>query len=142
MGGKFQSIGLLVFVVTVLAGAPRLHAHHAFSAEFDPDKPITLKGKVSKVLWTNPHAWIYVDVVDKNGKVITWMVEGGPPNALVKRGWRKDSLAVGTEILVEGFRARNGTPTANGSNVTLPDGKVLFVGSSGTGAPYDKPGER
>lgn len=110
-------------------------AHHAFSAEFDANKPVTLRGTVTKIEWINPHIWISIDVKGPDGKVVTWAVEGGAPNALFRRGWRKDSLPPGTEILVEGFQAKNGTSTANGIDVTFADGRRLFVGSSGTGAP-------
>jgi hypothetical protein len=113
-------------------------AHHAFSAEFDAKRPVKLRGTVTKMEWINPHSWIHIDVKDDKGKVIAWMVEGGAPNALLRRGFTKDSLPVGTEILVEGYQAKDGSTRANGRDITLPDGKKLFVGSSGTGAPYDK----
>lgn len=122
----------------VLAAAS-VSAHHAFAAEFDANKPITLKGTVTKMEWINPHSWIHLDVKGPDGKVVSWMIEGGAPNALLRRGFSKDSLPPGTEILVEGFQAKNGTHKANGRDLTLPDGKKLFVGSSGTGAPGEKP---
>ncbi len=112
-------------------------AHHAFSAEFDATKPVRLRGKVTKIEWVNPHAWIHIDVVDDEGNVQSWMVETGPPGALVRRGWRKDSVHPGTEVVVEGYQATDGAQRANGRDVTLPDGRRLFVGSSGTGAPKD-----
>ncbi len=112
-------------------------AHHAFAAEFDATKPVRLRGKVTRVEWVNPHAWIHIDVTEEDGSVTAWMVECGPPGALVRRGWRKDSVAPGTEVLVEGYQAIDGAPRANGRDVTLPDGRRLFAGSSGTGAPYD-----
>ena len=124
-------------VVALLAGVPVV-AHHAFSAEFDAKRPVKLRGTVTKMEWINPHSWIHIDVKDDKGKVIAWMVEGGAPNALLRRGFTKDSLPVGTEILVEGYQAKDGSTRANGRDITLPDGKKLFVGSSGTGAPYDK----
>lgn len=115
-----------------------LMAHHAFSAEFDANQPVTLKGAVTKVEWINPHSWLYIDVKDQStGKVVSWKVEMGAPNQLLRRGWNKNSLPAGTEVVVEGYRAKNGSDIANGGNVTLADGKKLFVGSSGTGAPYD-----
>jgi hypothetical protein len=113
-------------------------AHHAFSAEFDAKRPVKLRGTVTKMEWINPHSWIHIDVKDGKGKVESWMVEGGAPNALLRRGFTKESLPVGTEILVEGYQAKDGSNRANGRDITLPDGKKLFVGSSGTGAPYDK----
>jgi hypothetical protein len=122
----------------VLAGtAVPLRAHHAFAAEFDSTQPITLRGSVTRVEWINPHTWIHLDVKDSSGKVIEWMIEGGTPNTLLRRGVDKNSLPAGTEIIVEGYRAKNGTNRANGRDLTLPNGRKLFLGSSGTGAPAD-----
>jgi hypothetical protein len=115
-------------------------AHHSFAAEFDAKQPITLKGTVVKMEWINPHSWIHMDVKNPDGTVTRWMVEGGTPNTLVRRGFTKASLKEGTEITVEGYRAKNGANRANGSDLILPDGKRLFMGSSGTGAPKD-PGD-
>jgi Family of unknown function (DUF6152) len=112
-------------------------AHHAFAAEFDVNKPLVLKGTVTKMEWINPHAWIHIDVKDPDGKVTSWMVEAGAPNGLLRRGFTKDSLPAGTAVVVEGWQAKDGSNRANGSNITLPDGKKLFVGSSGTGAPFE-----
>ena len=124
-------------IAMTMLGAP-LVAHHAFSAEFDASQPVTLKGAVTKVEWINPHSWLYIDVKDQaTGKVVSWKVEMGAPNQLLRRGWNKSSLPAGTEVVVEGYRAKNGSDIANGGNVTLADGRKLFVGSSGTGAPYD-----
>jgi uncharacterized protein DUF6152 len=125
--------GLVVFV----CGAP-LVAHHAFGGEFDANKPVLLKGKVTRVEWVNPHAWIHVAHVKPDGTTEEWMVEGGTPNTLLRRGFTKDSLKPGTEIVVDGYQARDHTLLrANGRNVTFADGRKLFLGSSGTGAPVD-----
>jgi hypothetical protein len=105
-------------------------AHHAFAAEFDLKKPVTLHGKVTKMEWVNPHAWIHLDVTGPDGKVTSWMVEGGSPNILLRRGFTKNSLETGTEIVVEGYQAKNGENRANGANITFNDGKRLFLGGS------------
>ncbi|HET6206981.1 MAG TPA: DUF6152 family protein [Terracidiphilus sp.] len=114
-------------------------AHHAFSAEFDEKKPLKLVGRVTKMDWINPHAWIHMDVKGDDGKVVSWMVELGPPNALLKRGWNKNSLPEGTEIVVDGYQSKDGELRLNGRDLTFPDGKKLFAGSSGTGAPDERP---
>jgi hypothetical protein len=116
-------------------------AHHAFAAEFDSKRPVTFKATVTKVEWVNPHVWIHVEVKRPDGKVEPWAIEGGTPNVLFRRGFTKKSLAPGTEIAIDGYQAKDGTRRANGRDLTLPDGKKLFLGSSGTGAPYElKPG--
>jgi len=126
-------------VFAVAAAAVPVIAHHSFAAEFDAKKPVKLRGTVTKMEWINPHSWIHIDVKTPDGKVEQWMVEGGAPNALLRRGWNKNSLLPGTEILVEGFQAKDGAMRANGRDITFPDGKKLFVGSSGTGAPDERP---
>lgn len=124
---------LLASVVAALS-APAF-AHHAFAGEFDASKPITLRGKVTRVEWINPHAWLHMDVVNAEGKVESWRIEAGSPNTLVRRGMTRDSIPTGTEIVVFGYRHRNGSNAANGRDVTLPDGSKLFLSSPGTGAP-------
>ena len=120
----------------LLAGAA-VQAHHAFAAEFDASRPVRLRGKITKMEWINPHAWMHLDVEKEDGTVESWMIEAGPPGALVRRGWSKDSVIPGTEVLVEGYQAIDGAFRANGRDVTFPDGRRLFAGSSGTGAPLD-----
>ena len=123
----------------VTAAAVPVVAHHSFAAEFDAKKPVKLRGTVIKMEWINPHSWIHIAVKNDDGTTSTWMVEGGAPNALIRRGWNRNSLPPGTEILVEGFQAKDGANRANGRDITFPDGKKLFVGSSGTGAPDERP---
>ena len=125
--------------VALLCAVASVRAHHAFAAEFDAQKPIKLEGTVTKVEWINPHAWIHIDVKRPDGTVEQWMIEGGTPNAMFRRGFTKDSLKAGTQIVVDGYQAKNGTLRANGRDLRLPDGRTLFVGSSGTGAPGDRP---
>jgi hypothetical protein len=137
---RSKLFGVFAGVAFVLAAAvmPAV-AHHSFAAEFDAKKPVKLKGTVTKMEWINPHSWIHIDVKTPDGKIEQWMVEGGAPNALLRRGWNKKSLPPGTEILVEGFQAKDGALRANGRDITFADGKKLFVGSSGTGAPDERP---
>jgi hypothetical protein len=117
----------LVGGLLVLGGAVHVLAHHSFSAEFDINRPIELSGAVTRVEWINPHAWIHVDVLRTNGTIESWAIETGTPNTLLRRGLRKMDLPIGTEIKVSGFQARDGTAKANGVNVTLPDGRNLFL---------------
>jgi hypothetical protein len=133
-------VGALAVAGTVF-GAASAFAHHAFAAEFDANKPVNLRGNVVRIEWINPHAWIHIDQKMPDGSVQHWMVEGGTPNTLLRRGITKDSLKIGTEIVVRGYQSKDGLCTpkcrANGRDVTFPDGRKLFMGSSGTGAPTD-----
>jgi hypothetical protein len=120
----------LLAVGLVLAAEPLvMFAHHSFAAEYDGNQPVTLKGTLTKVEWVNPHGWIYVDVPDKDGKVVNWAVEFGSPNALLRRGLRRSDFPAGMEVTVKGFLAKDGRPTVNASGVTLPDGRNLYTGS-------------
>jgi hypothetical protein len=123
-------------VSTLLVCAP-LAAHHAFSAEFDAARPVEFQGKVVKMEWINPHTWIHVTVESPPELAGTWRIEGGPPNTLYRRGFTKTSLLPGTVLFIDGFQAKDGSQTANGRQVTFADGRKLFLGSSGTGAPRD-----
>lgn len=125
----------LLMVALLGPGRTVPSAHHSFAAEFDINKPVTLKGTVTTMKWINPHAWLYIDVKDADGKVTNWACEFGLPQALYRRGWRPKDLPVGTEVTLTGWRAKDNSPTANANSVTLPDGRRLFAGSSGAGAP-------
>ena len=128
---------ILGAAVTAAAATVPVLAHHAFSAEFDSTAPVTLRGPVTKIEWINPHAWIHVENKTAGGKSEIWMVEGGTPNTLQRNGIARDSIKIGTEIVVSGYRAKDGRMRANGRDITFPDGRTLFMGSSGTGAPRD-----
>ncbi len=131
-----KTLALAAAALLAVTGGPAA-AHHAFSAEFDADKPLTLKGKVTKMQWINPHAWIHIEVEGEDGKVEAWACEGGTPNTLLRRGFDRNSLLPGTEIVVDGYQAKDGSNKMNGRDITFPDGRKLFMGSSGTGAPRD-----
>lgn len=125
-------------IAAVLLGASAsVLGHHAFSSEFDANAPVTLRGPVTKVEWINPHAWVHMEVKGPDGKPQIWMVEGGTPNTLQRGGITRDSIKIGTVIVVAGYKAKDGRLRANGRDMTLPDGRTLFMGSSGTGAPKD-----
>jgi hypothetical protein len=137
--GKHSQLDYLVLVAIIAAFgvSPSLRAHHSFAAEFDGNQPVTLTGTVVQMDWVNPHTWIHLDVKNPDGSLTRWMIEGGTPNTLVRRGFTKKSLETGTEVTIHGYRAKNGANRANGADMILPDGKRLFMGSSGTGAPFD-----
>jgi hypothetical protein len=139
-----NNMWIAVTAAVLLTFGASLRAHHAFSAEFDANAPVTLRGPITRVEWINPHAWIHMEVKATNGKPEIWMVEGGTPNTLQRGGVTRDSLKIGTVIVVEGYRAKDGRLRANGRDITYPDGRTLFMGSSGTGAPRDgrDPNER
>src|SRR5215475_13138014 len=134
-----KALVVLSAAVVLLSVTVPVFAHHAFAAEFDAAKPVKFKGTVTKMEWINPHAWIHIDVKGEDGKVTPWMIEAAAPNALLRRGWTKSSLPADTEIMVEGYQAKDGTNRANGSIITFTDGKKLFVGSS-AGDPGAAPG--
>jgi hypothetical protein len=131
-----------VVLVGLLGGGVPLQGHHSFAAEFDVNKPITLKGTLTKMEWTNPHGWIHIDVRDPDGKVVSWAIETGVPNALLKRGLRRTDFPIGSELTIEGYRAKDGTAKANGVTVKFADGRNFFMGSSGTGAPVPPGADR
>ena len=132
-----RTLSVAAALVGMALAVSPMRAHHAFAAEYDAKKQVKLEGVVTQMEWINPHAWIHIDVTGPDGKVTSWMVEGGSPNILLRRGFNKGSLEKGQKITVDGFQAKDGSNRANGSNITYPDGKKLFLGSSGTGAPVD-----
>src|SRR5437660_7375695 len=134
-----SKLSVVFAVAALLLAAAQVWAHHAFAAEFDATKPVKFRGTVTKMEWINPHAWIHIDVKGDDGKVTSWMIEAAAPNALLRRGWTRNSLAAGTEILVEGSQAKDGANRANGSIITFTDGKKLVVGAS-AGDPGAAPG--
>jgi hypothetical protein len=142
-GRRLKSMRLKFGTVIIIAGlaicgvATSVSAHHAFAAEFDANKPVSFKGTITKMEWVNPHTWLHVDVKKPDGSSENWAIEAGTPNVLFRRGFTKESLLPGTEVVVEGYQAKDGSHRANGRDLTFPDGRKLFLGSSGTGAPYE-----
>ena len=127
--------------LAAMAGwATSASAHHAFAAEFDANKPVNFKGTITRMEWVNPHTWMHIQVKNANGTMENWAIEAGTPNVLFRRGFTRDTLKVGTEVVVDGYRAKDGSRRANGRDVTFADGRKLFLGSSGIGAPYELKG--
>jgi hypothetical protein len=128
---------LMIAAAGLMAGVP-VQAHHAFAAEFDAKKPVHFRGTVTKVELINPHTWIHLDVKQDDGSIVNWMFEAGSPNVLLRRGFTKASVPPGTEVIVDGYQSKDGSNRANGRDITLPDGRKLFLGSTGTGAPDEE----
>ncbi len=135
---KTKFFGFVLGAAALLLTAFPAAAHHAFGSEFDANRPVLLKGKLVKVEWVNPHSWIHVEVTNDKGEKEVWMVEGGSPNSMLRRGLTRDSLKLGTDVVVDGYQTRDHTLLrANGRNITFADGRKIFIGSPGTGAPDD-----
>jgi hypothetical protein len=136
------TIGLTLAAVGVLISALPLSAHHAFAAEFDVNKPVKLEGTVVKIEMVNPHAWFHVAVKNPDGTTTEWMIEGGSPNALIRHGFTKSSIPVGTPVIVEGYEAKDGSHRANGRDITFPGGKKIYLGSSAPDSPPPPPDDK
>lgn len=138
---KLRIAAIAAVIASVVLGLSQVNAHHAFAAEFDADAPVLLKGKVTRVQFINPHSWIHLQVVEEDGTEVDWMVEGGTPNTLLRNGITRNSLPVGTDVIVRGYQSKDGLCEpkckANGRDITLANGEKVFMGSSGTGAPED-----
>jgi len=134
MKSKIIVLACASFVVVAMPA----FAHHAFAAEFDAKRPVHFEGTVTKVELINPHSWIHVDVTSPDGTTSNWMFEAGSPNVLLRRGFNKNTIAVGTKVVVDGYQSKDGSLRANGRDITLPNGQKLFLGSQGTGAPYEE----
>ena len=133
-----MTVSIVGVAASVLLAAVPVLAHHAFASEFDVNLPVTLQGKITKVMRVNPHGWIFVDVEGPDGQVVNWAIETGTPSALARRGVKKSTLPIGMEILLTGWRAKDGSATANGADIRLPDGQTFLVGTVGTGSPLDE----
>lgn len=131
------AVAVLGLGVSFAATGASLSAHHAFAAEFDAAKPVKFKGTVTRMEWVNPHVWLHMDVKKPDGTVENWAFEAGTPSVLFRRGFTRKSLLPGTEVVIDGYQAKDGSRRANGRDITFPDGSKLFMGSSGTGAPYE-----
>jgi hypothetical protein len=134
IGGLSAVVGICLWSAGTVAPVA---AHHAFAAEFDSERPVEFSGEVTRVEWVNPHVWIHIDVNTEDGTTEAWAFEAGTPNVLFRRGFTRRSLMPGTDVRVDGYQAKDGTNRANGRDITFPDGTRLFLGSSGTGAPYE-----
>src|SRR5438093_12265645 len=131
-------LAVLVLGAGLLLAAVPAVAHHSFAAEYDAQKPVKMTGTVTQMEWINPHAWIHIDVKKPDGTVEEWMIEAGTPNTLLRRGFTKDSLKAGTEVVVDGYQSKDGSLRANGRDITLPNGQTLFLAGSSSGAPYEE----
>jgi hypothetical protein len=131
-------VAALAGALLACASAGEAFAHHSFAAEFDANQPVTLRGTITKMEWINPHSWLHIDVKNEDGTTTPWMIEGATPNTLLRRGFTREAVKVGTEITIMGYRAKNGAHRANGRDLVLPDGSRLFMQSSGTGAPGEE----
>lgn len=135
-----KRLAFAIFGFWMFCAPVPMSAHHSFAAQFDGNKPITLKGTINRMLWSNPHGHLYIDVKTPDGKLVTWELETASPTGLYRRGWKREDLPVGKEVIVKGYLARDGTATANASTIILVEtGKELFAGSPGTGAPEEGP---
>ncbi len=139
---RSRAMYALASALFFFAGTQHADAHHSFAAEFDANQPVTLKGKIVKMEWINPHSWLHIDVQNADGTTTPWMIEGATPNTLLRRGFTRDAVKIGTEITITGYRAKNGANRANGRDLVLPDGSRLFMASPGTGAPDEGPPEQ
>jgi hypothetical protein len=135
---RMKHLGVVTGAILLTAAALPAVAHHSFGAEFDRNAPVHLEGVVVRFEWVNPHSWLVIDVTKEDGTVEQWRVEGGAPSALLRRGWNRNSLPPGTQVIVDGFMAKDGSPRANARDIVFPDGTSLEIGSSGTGAPYEE----
>jgi hypothetical protein len=133
------AIMVSIMGLAIAEGAAPASAHHAFAAEFDANAPVNFTGTITKMEWINPHSWLHVDVKQPDGTVVNWAIEAGTPNVLFRRGFTKETLLPGTAVVIDGYQAKDKSHRANGRDLTLPDGRQLFLGSSGTGAPYELP---